>query len=188
MESTELEFDKSLKDKPIKIFFQDEGRFGRINSLHRCWSPINNRAVVCKQLIRQYVYAYTAVCPKTGETFSLILPYANSEAMKIFLNEMSKAYPENRIIMIMDNASWHNNYSIKEVRNIKPLFLPARALELNPVECIWQHIKENHFSNRVFESIEKVIEKLVDVLQKLNNNMERSIIKKMTYFNWLSTL
>ena len=175
-----------MGDKPIKIFFQDEGRFGRINSLQRCWSPKNKRAIVCKQQIRQYTYAYTAVCPNTGETYSLILPYANSEAMKIFLSEMSKAYPENRIIMIMDNASWHNNYSIAGISNIKPLFLPPRSPELNPVECLWHHIKENYFSNRIFESIEQVIEKLVSVL--FNLNMVKPIIKQMTNFHWLSTL
>ena len=149
---------------------------------------MNKRAIVCKQQIRQYVYAYTAVSPQTGETFSLILPYANSEAMKIFLNEMSKSYPENRIIMIMDNASWHNDFSIKEAKNIKSLFLPPRAPELNPVECIWHHIKEKYFSNRVFSSIGKVVEKLAEVLGELNNNLEKSIIKKMTHFKWFSTL
>ncbi len=177
-----------MQDKPLTIFFQDEGRFGRINSLHRCWSPKSKRAIVCKQQIRQYVYAYTAVNPQTGETFSLILPYANSEAMKIFLNEMSKAYSNNRIIMIMDNASWHNDYSMSEIKNIEPLFLPARAPELNPVECIWHYIKENNFSNRIFKSIEKVEEKLVDVLCKLNNTKEKSIIKKMANFKWLPSL
>ena len=108
--------------------------------------------------------------------------------MKIFLNEMSKAYPNNRIVMIMDNASWHNNYSIEEAKNIKPLFLPPRAPELNPVECIWHYIKENNFSNRIFESIEKVVDKLTEVLYKLNNNIEKAIIKRLTNFKWLSPL
>lgn len=90
--------------------------------------------------------------------------------------------------MIMDNASWHNNYSIEEAKNIKPLFLPPRAPELNPVECIWHYIKENNFSNRIFESIEKVVDKLTEVLYKLNNNIEKAIIKRLTNFKWLSPL
>ena len=85
----------------------------------------------------------------------------------------------------MDNASWHNDYSMSEIKNIEPLFLPARAPELNPVECIWHYIKENNFSNRIFKSIEKVEEKLVDVLCKLNNTKEKAIIKSMANFKWL---
>lgn len=168
MAAIKLTFDNSLSDKPILLFFQDEGRFGRINTLHRCWVPLGTRAVVGKQLIRQYTYAYTAVCPEIGETYSLILPYADSVSMSIFLEKLSKHYCQNRIIMVMDNASWHSAKSMGKIQNIKPLFLPPRAPELNPVECIWHHIKEKHFSNRVFKTIEEVEKRLVTALLELN--------------------
>jgi transposase len=184
LDALNLKFDKSLQDKPLLLFFQDEGRFGRINTLQRCWGPINDRPIVCKQLIRQYTYAYTAVCPSTGETFSLILPYANSDSMKIFIKEMSKAYPNNRIAMIMDNASWHKNEEKIYPKNIKPIFLPPRAPELNPVENIWHYIKEKFFNNRIFKSIEKVEKKLCDVLSGLNDN--KNIIKNIANYHWLS--
>ena len=99
------------------------------------------RAIVGKQLIRQYTYAYAAVCPETGDTFSLILPYANSGSMSIFLKELSKQYSQNRIIIVMDNANWHSDKSMRDIQNIKPLFLLAKSPELNPVECIWHNIK-----------------------------------------------
>ena len=145
--------------------------------------PAGTRAVVGKQLIRQYTYAYTAVCPETGETYSLILPYADSDSMSIFLEKLSEHYSQNRIIMVMDNASWHSTKSMLGIQNIKPLFLPPRAPELNPVECIWHHIKERHFSNRVFKSIEEVEQRLVIALVELNQ--EKSKMRKMTLFNWL---
>jgi len=145
--------------------------------------PAGTRAVVGKQLIRQYTYAYTAVCPETGETYSLILPYADSDSMSIFLEKLSEHYSQNRIILVMDNASWHSTKSMLGIQNIKPLFLPPRAPELNPVECIWHHIKERHFSNRVFKSIEEVEQRLVIALVELNQ--EKSKMRKMTLFNWL---
>ena len=145
--------------------------------------PAGTRAVVGKQLIRQYTYAYTAVCPETGEIYSLILPYADSDSMSIFLEKLSEHYSQNRIIMVMDNASWHSTKSMLGIQNIKPLFLPPRAPELNPVECIWHHIKERHFSNRVFKSIEEVEQRLVIALVELNQ--EKSKMRKMTLFNWL---
>ena len=85
--------------------------------------------------------------------------------------------------MVMDNASWHSTKSMHGIQNIKPLFLPPRAPELNPVECIWHHIKEKHFSNRVFKNIEEVEKRLVTALVELNQ--DKSKMRKMTYFNWL---
>ncbi|MCF7918639.1 MAG: transposase [Candidatus Cloacimonetes bacterium] len=138
-----------------------------------CWETVNTPIHIC----------YTAVCPETGETYSLILPYANSDSMSIFLEELSEHYSQNRIIMVMDNASWHSAKSMPGIQNIRPLFLPPRAPELNPVECIWHHIKERHFSNRVLKSINDVEQRLVTALAELNQ--EKPKIRKMTYFNCL---
>ncbi len=184
MDAVRLSFDSNLQDKPLLLFFQDEGRFGRINTLQRCWGPISDRPVVCRQLVRQYTYAYTAVNPSTGETFSLILPYANSDSMKIFIEEMGKKYADNRIAIIMDNASWHKDEEKIYPDNIKPIFLPPRAPELNPVENIWHHIKEKFFNNRIFKSIKKVEEKLCEVLAGLNNT--KDVIKRIADYHWLS--
>ena len=60
--------------KPVKLFFEDEARFGRINNLSKCWVNRKDRAIVNQQIIREYIYAYTTVCPATGETFSIISP------------------------------------------------------------------------------------------------------------------
>ena len=38
------------------------------------------------------------------------------------------------------------------------IFLPSRAPELNPVENVWQYLRSNWLSNRVFESYEAIIE------------------------------
>ncbi|HOO19282.1 MAG TPA: hypothetical protein PK296_03720, partial [Paludibacteraceae bacterium] len=81
--------------------------FGRIDNVCSCWVPSNRRAKVGKQIIRQYTYAYTAVCPETGESYSLILPYANTLCMSLFMEGFSEKFYDYRIIMAMDKASWH---------------------------------------------------------------------------------
>ena len=64
----------------------DEGRFGRINEPKKCWSPQGVRPLAPKQIVRESFYVYTAVAPSIGKMTSLILPYANTEMMNIFLN------------------------------------------------------------------------------------------------------
>ena len=91
-------------ERPIKIFFQDEARFGRICQPVKCWVPKGIRPIVPKQIIRDFIYVYSAVCPWDGESFSLLYGNMDSECMSSFLNEFSRYYKDYRTIMIMDRA------------------------------------------------------------------------------------
>ena len=51
--------------------------------------------------------------------------------------------------------------------NITPILLPSRAPELNPVENIWQHMRANWLSNRVFETYDAIIDAACEAWQKL---------------------
>jgi len=58
----------------LRLMLQDEGRFGRISMLRRCWAPRGVRPCVPSQIVREYTYAYAAVSPHDGTMESLILP------------------------------------------------------------------------------------------------------------------
>ena len=51
--------------------------------------------------------------------------------------------------------------------NITPILLPSRAPELNPVENIWQYMRANWLSNRVFETYDAIIDAACEAWQKL---------------------
>lgn len=55
-------------------------------------------------------------------------------------------------MLLLDRAGWHTTDRLMIPRNITLIFLPSRAPELNPVENIWQYMRQNWLSNRVFES------------------------------------
>ncbi|GHV72234.1 hypothetical protein FACS1894201_00320 [Bacteroidia bacterium] len=137
---------KEFKDKedqrPIKLFFQDEARFGRIDNIASCWVPQGCRALVGNQIIRQYTYAYTAACLETGENFSLILPYANSDCMTIFMNEFSSVYSHYRVVMAMDGASWHTGDKVKKWDNIVPMLLTPKHKSIAKLfdENLWKTV------------------------------------------------
>jgi hypothetical protein len=180
--SKKIEFDNQEDTREVKVFFQDEARFGRIDNVSSCWTPKGGRATVGSQIIRQYTYLYGAFCPETGEQFSMILPYANGDCMDIFMKEFSKEFSNYRIIMGMDNASWHSKYL--NIDNIVPLFQPAHSPELNPAENIWQYIRESGgFKNKTFNSMEEVELQLVDAVNTLLT--DKSAIKSITGFHWI---
>jgi hypothetical protein len=176
-----LEFANQEDERPIKLFFQDEARFGRIDNASACWVPPGGRAQVGNQIIRKYTYLYGAFCPETGDQFSMILPHATGECMDIFLKEFSKQFAHYRVIMGMDNAPWHNSEMSK---HIVPLFQPAYSPELNPAEHIWQHIRENgEFKNRTFNTIQEVEDNLCKAVNTLLTDKIK--IKSITGFKWI---
>lgn len=158
----------------------DEGRFGRLGEVRSCWCPKGIRPIVPKQQVREYVYAYAAVAPELGQMTSLVLPYANTKMMNLFLKQVSEDFPGYFIIMQVDKAAWHRSKSLQIPENIRLLTQPAHSPELMPVEHLWEDIRENYFYNRVFKSMSKVVDELCKGIVDLVSDPER--LRSMTYF------
>jgi transposase len=89
----------------------------------------------------------------------LILPWCNTDAMSAHLAEISlHVAPDAHAVVILDQAGWHRSRSLKVPANITLLPLPPRAPELNPVENIWQFLRQNWLSNRMFKGYDDIVE------------------------------
>ena len=166
--------------------FQDEGRFGRINDPRRCWAPKEIRPDVPLQFVREYTYVYIAVSPHDGIMDSLILPEVNAEAMSIFLAEVSRRHSDEFIVMVMDQAAWHKANDLKIPENIRLIWQPPYSPQCNPVENLWDEIREKWFPNRVFKSMEAVEDTLVEALVTLEGDNERT--QSIAGFQWIVSL
>jgi len=129
---------------------------------------------------QEYTYAYAAVSVAEGELDSLILPHVNSECMQVFLDEVASGHPEERILMVLDGAGWHNSKSLKIPGNMRLLSLPPYAPELNPVEHLWDDLREKSFHNRVFDSLEA----LEDHLEASLRDLERQKLRLHSIVAW----
>ncbi len=170
----------------LRLMLQDEGRFGRISTPQRCWAPRGIRPYVPSQIVREYTYAYVAVSPHDGTMDSLILPQVSEQAMSIFLREVSNRHPDEFILMVMDGAGWHRAKALSVPANMALFFLPPYSPELNPVEHIWEHIRENGFRNKAFNSIEAVEDQLMQSLQSLER--DAASVASMTGFPWIVSM
>lgn len=168
----------------IRLFFQDEAGFGRINKPKRCWCPKGVRpSVPCLQT-REYRYAYGAVEPQTGDSFFLVLPSANTICMNIFLSELSKKYADDYILLVADGASWHKSKALNIPENIKIIHIPPYTPEMNPIEQIWKEIRKIGFKNEIFATLEKVVDRLCETIVSLSKNS----IKSITGRDWILSL
>jgi len=167
----------------FRLMFQDEARFGRINTPRRCWAPEGFRPNVPKQIVREYTYAYTASSPIDGVSDCLILPSMNSDLMNVFLLEVANRHKDEFILMICDGASSHSEGSLKISKNMMVETLPPYCPQLNPVENIWEEIREKFFPNLVFDCMNALEEKLVEALLFLENNSHK--VQSIVGFQWI---
>ena len=167
-------------DRPTLIMAQDEGRFGRISTIRRAWAPEHIRPLVPSQIVREYVYAYAAVAPEEGKMTFLVLPYSNTEMMNIFLKQVSEDFSSYFVVMQVDRASWHLSKDLVIPKNIRLIPQPPYSPELNPVEHIWEELRENGFYNHCYKSLDDVIQKLCDDLLELAS--DSSHVRSMTHF------
>ena len=167
-------------DRPTLIMAQDEGRFGRISTPRRAWAPEHVRPLVSSQFVREYVYAYAAVAPEVGKITFLVLPYSNTVMMSMFLKEVSKDFSSYFVIMQVDRASWHLSKDLVIPENIRLIPQPPYSPELNPVEHIWEELRENGFYNRCYKSLDEVVEELCDGLMEFASDPLR--IRSITRF------
>ncbi len=161
--------------------FQDEAGFGRINKPKYCWCGDGIRPEVPCHHIREYRYAYGAVEPLTGDSFFLVMPYCNTACMNVFLGELSKQYADDDIVLVCDGAPWHKSSAMVTPENITIVNIPPYTPEMNPIEQIWRELRTQGFKNEVFQTLEKVVDRLCQII----NNLTAETISSITLRSWI---
>ncbi|GHV40047.1 hypothetical protein FACS1894187_20580 [Synergistales bacterium] len=113
----------------------------------------------------------------------MVLPYANTDTMSIFLEEVGHRHPDEHILMFMDQAGWHKTKGLKIPDNMEIAYLPPYSPDLNPQEQIWDELREKFFGNKLFKSIQAVIDNAVKGLQSLESSWEK--VKSIAHRDWI---
>ena len=145
--------------KPIEIWFQDEMRIGQKNGIVRQWARRSSRPRQPADQRYESAYLFGAICPARGTGAALAMPYADTQAMQLHLEEIGRTVARGaHAVLLLDRAGWHTTGQLVVPKNLTLVLLPSRAPELNPVENVWQYLRQTWLSNRVFESYEAIIE------------------------------
>ncbi len=62
--------------------------------------------------------------------------------------------------MVLDGAVWHSSHALTIPNNLYLSPLPSYAPELNPVEHIWDELREKCFHNLAFDSLDALEDRL----------------------------
>jgi transposase len=144
--------------KRIELWFQDEARIGQKNKLTRRWARRGTRPRAPHDQRTAWAYVFGAICPAEGKGAGIVMPFCDTPAMQEHLTEISATVAADaHAILVLDQAGWHLARALVVPRNITILPLPPRSPELNPVENVWQFMRDNWLSNRVFKGYDDIV-------------------------------
>ncbi len=157
------------RPKPIELLWQDEARVGQHGSLTYVWAERGSRPRAPHDQRYTSAYLFGAVCPARGVGAALVLPGVNTAAMNLHLAEVSaQVTPGAHAVITLDGAGWHRPGGALIVPdNISLLALPPYSPELNPVENIWQYLRQNYLANRIFDTYDAILDACCDAWNAL---------------------
>src|SRR5271166_1357854 len=106
-------------EKPLKLWFQDEARIGQKNKITRRGAERGTRPFALKDQRTASAYIFGAICPALGKAASLVMPFCNTEAMALHLQEIALAVePGAHAVLFVDQAGWHVTAKLQVPENM----------------------------------------------------------------------
>ncbi len=167
--------------RDVEIWFQDETRVGQQGSITRTWFYKGQRPRLVRQQQFLSAYIFSAACPEKDKAVGFISPVCNKEAMQIHLDIIAKGVV-GHAVMMLDGAGWHSAKSLIIPNNITLLPLPPYSPELNPKENFWQSLKSRNLSNRMFKSVEDIMDACQEAWLEFTNI--KGNVRKLCTRNW----
>ena len=123
---------------------------------------------------RSWTPVMAAAEPATARLVSLVAGRFDAAWFGRFLGEVAAAYPGERVVLVVDNAGWHTARDLAVPANVILWFLPPHLPELNPVERVWQWLREHHTRGALFATHEELVTALCAGLTALMDDPARA--------------
>lgn len=133
---------------------------GQKGSLSYVWAPVGSRPPMVRDNRHDTAYIFGAICPVRGAGAAIITPGVSTECMNLHLAEIStQVAPGAVAALVCDGAGWHQSGGELCVPgNIVLVPLPPYAPELNPMENVWDYLRANKLSARVWDSYDAIVQ------------------------------
>jgi hypothetical protein len=169
--------------KPIEIWFQDEARVGQQGTLTRIWAKRGTRPRAPRDRRYAWAYLFGAICPERATGAALVMPYADAAAMAAHLAEISACVTAGaHAVVVLDGAGYHAKTALAVPDNLTLLPLPSCSPELNPVENVWEYLRQNWLSVRVWADYEAIVDTCCRAWNALMSMPDR--IVSITHREW----
>jgi hypothetical protein len=148
----------------VELSCKDEARVGQKGSLSYVWAPVGSRPAMVRDNRHDTAYIFGAICPARGVGAAIITPGVNTECMNLHLEEISSQITPGAVAaLICDGAGWHQSGGeLRVPDNIVLIALPPYAPELNPMENVWEYLRANKLSARIWDDYDQILTACAD--------------------------
>lgn len=161
------------KSRPVRIWVADEMRYGLQPVTRRVWSLRGTRVVVPVHPRYEWAYCYGALEVDGGGAEFFYSPTVSLECSALFLSQIGSSDPDATHVVIWDGAGFHQSDGHPDIPvNVRLLKLPAYSPELNPIEKLWDIVKDA-ICNRLFPTVTDLQESLTHVLEQYWSDAKR---------------
>lgn len=164
-----------LMAQPLELWAMDESRCGLQTITRRRLTLRGVKPVGTYQHRYENFYLYGAVAPLTGEGFFCSKRTMQHADFQAFLDDFAAAYPHTFNVMLLDNAKAHHAKALHVPPNVALLFLPPYAPELNPVERVWQALKDQ-LAWHNFDNLAALEDAIAQLVQGFDHDAFHSLI------------
>jgi putative transposase len=165
----------------------DEARTGQKGGVTRVWYERGVRPRGVRQQGFAAARLFGAICPERCAGVALALPEVSTAAMNLFLAELAAAVPAGtHAALILERAGWHVSDDLAVPANLTLVPLPPYGPESDPVERVWEYLRDRRLGHRVLAGgYRAVLDAVCAVWDALLAEPDR--LRSLTSFPWLPT-
>lgn len=171
---------KMMNDENNRILFQDESMIRDYQALANTWFPKGQQKVIPTYGKHHGVKLLGTLDYETGEVF--VVEEERYDAVKFlsFLKKVLIKYPDEKIVMILDNARIHHAKLIQpflkeNAHRLEFVFLPPYSPELNLIEELWGWLKKSVIYNVFYKTVNEIRKAVQTFISEINKNPLRIV-------------
>lgn len=158
----------------MKVFAQDESRLGLMTIMRRIITAKGVKSIAPFQHKYKTFYLYGVVEPLTGEHFFFTFSHLDSLCFQAFIDQVAETFSDTFNIFLLDRGTFHRAKDLEIPQNMYFIFQPAANPELNPIERIWQYIKDR-FALKNFTSLDELFNAVSTILKGVTQETFQSL-------------
>ena len=179
-----VEVAQAHPEERLQLWCEDEARIGQKGRVTQVWYAKGVRPRGPREQRYASAQLFGAVCPERDAGVALVLPEVGTAAMNLFLAELARAVPtQTHAVLVLDHAGRQVSAQLVVPANLTLIHLPSHSPELNPVEKVWQFLRDRHLSHRVLAGYSAVLDAACKAWNALRSEPGR--LRSLTSSPWL---
>jgi hypothetical protein len=159
---------------PVKVFAQDESRLGLMTIIRRLITGKGVKPIASFQHTYKTLYLYGVVEPLTGEHFFFVFSHLDTVCFQAFIDQVAATFADTFNIMLLDRGTFHRAKALVLPPNMYLIFQPAATPELNPIERVWEYIKDR-LAGKNFASLDELFHAASTILKGITQEILQSL-------------